>query len=1001
MKKKLTSVLLFLAMSVGVVSAQTSKVTGKVIGEDGEPVIGASIIVKGTTVGTVTDFDGNFTLDVPANGKQLVISYIGMKAKEVMVAPNVNVTLAADTQNLDEVVITGYGVTRKAAFTGASQVVDSKILTRTTDADPVKALQGSVAGFQMSAETGQPGGFNSVKIRGLGSFNSGTQPLYVVDGVPVTSGKMGMRKDEDATINPLATLNPNDIESISVLKDATATSIYGARAANGVIVITTKKGKSGATKFNFSTKLGASMLPKRNDYRMLNAEDWVSFQTELLGNSEFISKGNREEALAFIQSEDGLGLAYDPNANTDWYDEVTRSGFTQEYNLDVSGGNDKLKFFISGGYYDELGTVIGKDMKRYSGRLNIENQVNKYIKIGLNATASYSDMNNGAGGGYFSDPITQAYMQLPVQPVKDADGEWNFNTVNGYNPVAQRSERGDRNRSKQYKAIVSPWLSATFKDFTFTSRYGMDYLNIKEFGLWSKMQPQGSDMNMMGEEGNIYTTMWTWTNTLNYIHAFGNHHLNVMIGQEAQKATEENAYLAGSNYPSDVVITVENAAKPSSASTSLRNYALASFFANAEYDYNDKYYLSGSIRRDGSSRFGANNKWATFWSVGAKYRFFTEEFMQPTSAWLTNGTLRASYGTTGNQELDEWYQALGLYGFGYNYQNRPGMVPTQIANPNLRWESTAKFNVGVELGFFNRVSLDVDYYINRTTDMLFEVPLSRVTGFESIMQNVGEMKNSGVELTLNYNPISTQHFRWDMSLNLTHNKNEIVKLSTDKPIETTTTIREAGRPYNTFKMVEYAGVNPETGAQMWYKGTEGTETTENYNEAGKRYMGCADPKVYGGFSNSFRLYDFDLSFQFNYSFGGKLYNSAARYDENTDNPFGNTTQYVFDNMWRQPGDQTDVPAPVYGNITSHSSRYLMNGSYIKLKTLQFGYNLPGELVRQAHLGSVRIYVTGDNLLTWTLGKDFRGIDPETGSDGVIWWNYPVSRKLMFGLNVSF
>lgn len=449
------------------------------------------------------------------------------------------------------------------------------------------------------------------------------------------------------------------------------------------------------------------------------------------------------------------------------------------------------------------------------------------------------------------------------------------------------------------------------------------------------------------------------------------------------------------------MITVENAAKPSSASTSLRNYALASFFANAEYDYNDKYYLSGSIRRDGSSRFGANNKWATFWSVGAKYRITAEEFMQPASSWLTNGTIRASYGTTGNQELDQWYQALGLYGFGANYQNRPGMVPTQIANPNLRWESTSKFNVGVELGFFNRLSLDVDYYINRTTDMLFEVPLSRVTGFQSIMQNVGEMKNSGVELTLNYNPISTQHFRWDMSLNLTHNKNEIVKLSTDKPIETNTTIREAGRPYNTFKMVEYAGVNPETGAQMWYKGTEGTETTENYNEAGKRYMGCADPKVYGGFSNSFRLYDFDLSFQFNYSFGGKLYNSAARYDENTDNPFGNTTQYVFDNMWRQPGDQTDVPAPVYGNITSHSSRYLMNGSYIKLKTLQFGYNLPSEWAHKAHLGSVRIYVTGDNLLTWTLGKDFRGLDPETGSDGVIWWNYPVSRKLMFGLNVSF
>jgi len=996
----LLSVMFFMGSML--INAQTRSISGLVTSaEDNQPIPGVSVSVKGTTVGAVTDINGNYLLNVPQNATTLVFSFIGMKNIEVVIGTQttINATMESDVIGIDEVVVTGYGVTRKAAFTGSAAIVQNEELERTTDADPIRALEGSVAGLVMSAETGQPGGYNSVLIRGLGSFNSGTQPLYVVDGVPVSSGAFGMRTGESQTINPLATLNPNDIESISVLKDATATSIYGARASNGVIVINTKKGKSGETSFNLKLKSGFSSIPERNEYAQLDRDQWIDFVSTMFVNSGWMeSKDEWDDSM--LSDPDWLGLIH-TDANTDWYKEVTRKGAVQDYNLDINGGANSSKFFASIGYYDEEGIVIGKDMKRYSGRLNFENKVNDNVSFGLNLSASYSQINSGAGGGYFSDPITQAYMQLPVEPVKLADGSWNMETANGYNPVAQRSYYGDKSYSQQYKAIFSPWITVKFlENFSFTSRYGMDYFNLKEFGRWSFLQPQGADMNMLGEEGNNYRTLWTWTNTLNYIKSFDKHNLNVLLGQEAQKARDENAYLAASNFPVDLVFTIENAAEPSDASTSFSDYALASFFSKVEYDFDSKYYLSGSFRYDGSSRFGVNNKWAPFWSVGGKYRVTAESFMSSTENWLTNLTLRASYGTAGNQDVG-WYQHLGLYGFGYNYRNNPGMVPTQIANPDLKWEQTNKFNVGTEITLFKNLSFDVDYYIDRTTNMLFNVPLSRTTGFASIMQNVGEMKNKGIEASVNYVAINTKNVNWSIGLNATHNENEIVKLSTDLPIEGTYTIREVGRPYYSFKMKEYAGVDPATGKQLWYKGTEGTETTTNYNEAGKRYMGAADAKVYGGLSSALKVHDFDFSIQFKYSFGGQVYNSAARYDENINNPWGNTTKYVYDNMWRAEGDVTDVPAPKYGSVTSHSSRFLMDGSFIKLNTIQLGYTVPATVTNRVKLGTVRFYVTGDNLKAWALGDDFRGLDPETARDGIIWWQYPISRKLLFGVNINF
>jgi len=995
-------ILLCIVIGIEGLTAQTTKrITGTILSaNDGEPVIGASVSIKGTAKGTVTNEKGIFEINIPSEVKTLEISYIGMKTKVVPVQPEMKILLDPQSYSLDEVIVTIYDKVYQEAFTGAAQTISSEKLSLINNADPMRALQGNIAGLQLEAITGQPGGFNEVQIRGLGSMNSGTQPLYIIDGIPITTGRHGMRQDGGQTYNPLSAINYADIESISILKDASATSIYGSRAANGVIVIDTKKGKSGKTKIHFSAKAGTTFIPARNeDYKMVAADEYYTFANELLANSNMVDRYDLDNTKKILTESFGLTLY--PDTDIDWYKEVTRNGFTQDYNLDISGGNEKTRFFLSGGYYDENAIIINKDMQRYSVRMNLDTRITKALKVGINAIASYTKMNSGVSGGLFNDPITMAYAMIPVQPVYTPDGEWNMHTKNEYNPVAQQSKYGDKNITKNYRAILSPWLQFDFlENFRFRSNYGIDFMNLKEFGYWSWLQPSGKALNGRGEEGNLYTALWTWSNTLSWSKRKGYHYFNIFLGQEMQKMHEDNSYMAAFNYPSGTVWTIENASTPETAQTSVRNYSLASVFMNMEYNYNNKYYVSGNVRRDGSSRFGKKNRWGTFWSVGGKYRFSNEEFFSASNHWLSNGALKASYGTSGNQDVD-WYKAKSLYRYGYSYMKNPGMVPSQTGNPDLKWEQTKKLNIGLELSFFNRFSIETDYYINKTTDMLFEVPISNSTGLESTMRNVGKMKNSGIELLLNYHPIQRRNISWSLSFNLTHNKNEILKLSTNKPIEEQYTIREAGRAYHTFKMKEYAGVDPETGAQLWYKGTEGKETTTDYNEAGKRYLGKADPKVYGGFSNALILYNFDFSFQLTYSLGGKVYNNSARYDENINNPIANTTNYVFKNMWREPGDITDVPAPSLEAISSHSSRFLMDGSYIKLQNIKIGYTFPSKLVKQLKIEKLHLYISSDNLVMWTLGKDFRGLSPETGMDGVLWWNFPISRNLICGLNVNF
>jgi len=1030
--RKLTFLLACLFfVGIGFVQAQTVSVSGNVISsEDNIGIPGATVRVKGANLATMTDANGHFSLKAPSAKDVLVVSFVGMLAKEVTVAPVVSIVLNPDTRALEEIVVTGYGVTTKKAFTGAASTLKEDVLAARIDANPINALQGNVAGLQMNLGSGQPGAPSTVFIRGRNSINSGTQPLYIIDGVPIETENVGIRSDEGQTLTPLSTLNAEDIETITVLKDATSTSIYGARAANGVIVITTKRGKAGFS-VNFSAKVGQEAMSNIPDsYKMVDKAKYYELSVESLLNAQQYASGLGQTSYFEYYNEGyGLGFTYDAagakdflgwytgtdvsdsnKADVNWLDEVTRTGLIQNYSLDIRGGGELAtspKYFFSLDYLDNKAMVIGKDLSRYSMRYNFDHSPSNTFKFGFSTNLSYTLINMGAGGGYYSDPITQAYMLTPNTPVKNTDGSWNFATVNGYNPVAQRSELGDKSTAKQYRALLSPYFQLNFnKNFFFLSREGLDAYILDEFGYWSFLSPQGKDMKGMGENSYSASMLLTTTNTFNYINKFGKSDINLLVGQEGQITHVKETYLDGTNYPVDYLNEVSLASVPGEASTTQRELKLSSFFSRAEYSYDNKYYLSGSFRYDASSRFGANHRWAPFSSIGLKYRLSSEDFMASTSDWLNDFTIRTSYGTSGNQQVGTgYYASRDLCEFGYNYNSLPGSARSQFGNENLKWEQTAKFNLGIDFEIFDRISFTADIYDHQTKDMVFGVPVSRTTGLSEIYTNIGQLSNKGIELALNINLIKTKNIDWAVSLNGSKNVNKIIKLSTDDPIEGTYTIIEKGYDIYTFKMKEWAGVDPQTGLGLWYKNATGNETTSEYSKATKRYMGKASPDFQGGFSSNLRFRNFDMSMQWNYSIGGQIYGSNLRYDEQNGNSFGNNyTNYVYDHRWKNPGDIAEVPMLIFatGNsASSHSSRFLMDADYLKLRSLSLGYTIPKNVLSRLAMKSARIFVNAENLYTFS-AKNYRGFDPASvDASGIQWWNYATPRTVMFGINVGF
>ena len=1001
MKRKLMLLMTCLMIGIGLVNAQISKVTGNVTSEeDGLPVVGASVLVKGTTVGTVTDIDGNFTLtNVPSSAGTLVISFIGMQSQEVKIKSNVKVVLKSDAEVLDEVVVTGYGVQRKASFTGAASIVGEEAIAKKNDANFVKVLEGSVPGVQMNNSTSMPGVWGSVYIRGRASLNSGTQPLYVIDGMPVNSDTDAMSTSDNNMVDPMSSINPADIESITVLKDAAATAIYGSRAANGVIVVTTKKGSEGKFNLNLDIKQGFVSMGN-NNMDFANAEESMKLFTDGLTAYQ---GGDWQENYNYLTDN---YFGWDRKTSTDWMDAITRKGYYQDYNLSAQGRNGNTGYYVSLGYLNTDGLIIGSDMERFSGRMNLDSKF-KWATIGVNTSYSYSTQNGFSlsTGGSMSSPLTAAISsQTPMDPVYDSEG--NYNNINMYNPVALMDEdTGELNENKMQTINLNPYLQVDFGLGIYAkTTLGVNLTDLRQYQYWSALyNPQAMDYNGLGQQYNSRNTVITWNNVVGWNHKFADKHdVSVMLGQEMQKKSYFYEYYAKSDFPfADSGMRDLTTAGTEQGSEYYKKEArLASYFMDAHYSYADKYYLSGSYRRDGSSVFGSDTRWGNFWSVGGKWRISGEDFLNGNNV-ITNATLRASYGTVGNQDID-WYAARGFYGAGYNYNQMPGMIPVSISNQELTWEVSKKFDIGFDLSLWHRLHFTFDFYNEITSDALFQVPLSMTTGMTETYKNIGKIRNHGIEFSVNANILQTKDWTWSAYANLTWNENEVVKLSTDEPIEYTFQIIEEGRPYTQFKMKEYAGVDRETGKPLWYLNETGNETTSDYNAAAKRYVGDADPNVLGGFGTNLRWKDIDFGLSFNYRLGGKVYDSGAAFT-GFGMAFRTPLEDVALNSWTEENKDAKYPQYIYKdpyNATSTSSRFLYSGDYLRISNLTLGYTLPKKWTTKILIQRLRAYISVDNLYTFT-ASDFVGYNPETSANGVIAWQYPATRTFIGGIQLTF
>ena len=1001
MKRKLMLLLACLFVGIGLVTAQTQRVTGVVISdEDGQPVIGASVQVKGTQQGTITDVDGKFTLsNVPSSAGTLVISYVGMHTEEVQIQPNMTVRMKTDAALLDEVVVTGYGVQRKASFTGAATVVGEDVLAKKTDVNFVKALEGAVPGIQMNNSTSMPGVWGSIYIRGRGSLNSGTQPLYVIDGMPVNSDTDAMSTSDNNMLDPMSSLNPADIESITVLKDASATAIYGSRAANGVIVVTTKKGSEGKFNLNLDIKQGFVGMANNN-------MDFASAQESMnLFADGYTARygGDWQQNYDYL-ADDYFG--WDRHSSYDWMDAITRKGYYQDYNLNAQGRTGNTGYYVSLGYLNTEGLVLGSDMERFTGRLNLDTKF-KWATLGVNTSYSYSDQNSFSlsTGGAMSSPITAAISSMtPMDPFYDEDG--NYANINMYNPLALTDEdAGELNQVTMQTINLNPYLQVDFgKGIYARTTLGVNISDARQYQYWSAIyNPQAMDYNGLGQQYNYRNTVITWNNILGWNYTFADKHdVNVMVGQEMQKKSYFYEYYAKSDFPfaAQGMRDLTTAGSEEGSEYYKSEARLASYFLDAHYSYADKYYLSGSYRRDGSSVFGADNRWGNFWSVGAKWRLSGEDFLSENNV-ITNAAIRASYGTVGNQDID-WYAARGFYTSGANYNDTPGMRPGSISNPELTWEVSKKLDVGFDLSLFHRVHMTFDFYNAETSDALFQVPLSMTTGIAQTYQNIGKIRNRGIEFSVNASIIQKADFNWNVFANLTWNKNEVVKLSTDDPLEYTFQIIEEGRPYTQFYMKEYAGVDRETGRPLWYLNETGNETTSDYNAAAKRYVGDADPKVLGGFGTSLAWKGVDFSLNFNYRLGGKVYDSGASFT-GFGMAFRTPLQDVALNSWTESNKDAKYPQYIYGdpdNATATSSRFLYSGNFLRISNLTVGYTLPQKWTKKILIEKLRAYISVDNLYTFT-ADDFVGYNPETSANGVIAWQYPATRTFIGGIQLTF
>jgi TonB-linked SusC/RagA family outer membrane protein len=987
--------------------AQNRTVTGKVTDSKGQPLPGVSVTARGQKVGTQTDANGIFSISLPENVKQLEISSVGFVSRNVAVGAGGNLAISleeAKTSDLSEVTVVAYGTQKKPEITGAIAKVGAADIENRPFTSVDRALQGQVAGLQSVAASGQPGASQDIRIRGFSSITASNSPLWVVDGVPINTGDASRLA---TTGNLLSTLNPNDIESVSVLKDASATAVYGSRGANGVILVTTKQGRTGKTRFKIDTEAGFSEIAYQNNlYKPLNAAQYFELTREGLINAGIANAGNVD---AVMTSNFGFGNGADFN----WLDNTSRRGTQQSISASASGGSDKTSFYLSGSYFRQEGIVVQSDFKRYSAALNVKHRVNDKFVISTQLNAGIVDQIAPLNGGAFGNPVLSSFFLLPSRNAYNANGSYNitapdfgpgalFNTLYiadvDKRKLAQNSIRG--NVSGEYNIL---------KNLKFTTRYGADY-NVLEEDQYNN--PFHGDGQAASGRAFFYYTRyynWTWTNILDYRYNITKNkdfYADLKVGYEAQKSTGVLSNVQSQGFPPNLDLIVPSVgATPIQSTRTGTDFAFNSAFSILNLNYKDRYAVSASFRRDGSSRFGSNNQFGNFWSVGGTWNIDQESFMQDVR-WVSQLKLRGSYGVNGNAGIGN-YDWRPLYGYGANYNQTTGSTPTNPGNVDLTWELNKQFNVGFDFGLFkNRFTGTVDYYDRKSEDLLLNEPLSPTSGFTTVTRNVGSMYNRGVEVTVNVAPIQTKDFRWNINFNIAFNKNRVTAISAGQPqILAGVFTRRPGYDFQTYFARLWAGVDPANGDPLWYTDSTKKTTTNNYNLAARTAtFGTATPKFFGGFTNTFTFKGLSIEAQFNYSGGNYLRDTWGGFYNGSGNGGAfNKVVRQYEQRWRTPGVASEMPRYVYnGNrlAQSFSTFYLYKGDYIRLRDLTVGYDFPRALLEKIKLTSLRIYGRGTNI--WTKVKDSNvPFDPEQGVSNETNLNVYIPATYTFGLNIGF
>lgn len=968
---KKTLILCFVMLTTFFVFSQNITVSGVITSaDDGMPIPGASVQVKGTSTATISDLQGNYTLEVPADGI-LVFSFIGMETLELEInnQTKIDANLQSSTLDLGDVVVIGYTTESKKLVSSSVSNVDVDDLENMPSKTIDGVLQGQSPGLQISQNSGTPGGGMTVRVRGSSSINAGNQPLFVIDGIPVTTGNFGTVSMGGQGMNALSDLNPNDIESISVLKDASATAIYGARGANGVVLVTTKRGSKGQNSFDISTNYGIQQLPAERKLQLLDANQWFEYK----------------------------GLEGTPEHNTDWLGEVFRNAPTMNVDFSSRGGNDKTRYFLSGTYYNQDGIIIGTGYERYSARLNVDHKINNKLSIGSSVSLTHSFSERVEGDQTLFGVLPNAISIPSIFPVYNEDGSYNEDHFYA-NPVAVANEVTNH-------AFTNRVIGNVFAEYeilpglTFNTKWSADIYNLREHSYDPVTTRQGSKYNGLAIEAYSTVQNVVANNLLNYKKSLGDkNHLNILVGQSFEKYQRRSSYIDGIDFPSPNLEYVASAGQIREATASATDRALNSYFTQVRYNYDYKYILALTARYDGSSKFGANNKYGFFPAMSLAWRVSEEGFLKDNNT-ISELKLKGGAGLTGNDGIGD-FGSIALYGGGANYNGVSGIYPVQLANPDLRWETTMQISAGFDLGLFDdRIYINAEVYQNTTKDLLFYRPLPPNSGYTSIAENVGEIENKGIEFDVSTMIVDGANFKWNTSFNISMNRNKVISLKNDEEITTGrgNNLVRVGEPLGVFYGLNYLGVDPSTGLIVY----EDEDGNDIINSDDYVITGDPNPDFMGGLTNSFSYKRLELSMFFQYMYGNDIYNGTRLYVEAS--PTEDNQLVTVLDRWQQVGDETNIPYVADGQ--AWSSRFIEDGSFLRIKHITLNYNLNTANWMKGNIKYLRLSFSVQNAYIFT---NYSGMDPDinyAGNSNVVmgtdFFTYPQARSYNLGLSLGF